>query len=307
MREAVGARRFRLPIAGAVEAPETEAASAWPPSPPRPSFAPGDIHLFRVGLDVPDHRLQRLHRFLATGERARAERFHDSRDARRYVVGRATLRSVLARYLVCAPVEVVIATEASGRPIVPSACRHGPLFFNVTHAGDLALVAVTGIAPIGVDVEEIHEIAEMERLADRFFSPEESRALRELPGDLRTAAFFRCWTRKEAVLKATGEGLAGDLGRFEVTLDPAPARVVRWDGRSGRSAGWNLRHLAPAPGFVGALALRGPIRSLRMWSWPPDGRVNPPRPASRPEPAGPRRWSMASPESPHAEDAPGAE
>ena len=304
--QGVGAKTLRAPDSGALETYSTEMASTWPPPPLRSSLAPGDVHVFRAGLDVPDDRLQRLRRFLAPAELARAGHFHRRRDGHRYVVGRATLRMVLARYLACAPAQVVVETEESGRPFVPAACRRGSLFFNITHAGDLALVALTGTGPIGVDVEEIHEIAEVESLADRFFSSAESRALREIPSDLRIAAFFRCWTRKEAVLKATGEGLAGDLSRFAVNLDRGNARVVRWEGRPGRASGWNLRHLAPAPGFVGALALRGPIGNVLTWSWPPDGRFSAPRPASPRWPAGPRQRSTAFPESPHAEDAPAA-
>lgn len=217
-----------------------------------------EVHIWRAWLDQPSEVVQELHEVLDGDERGRAERFRFERDRRRFVVGRGRLRLILGRYLSAAPADLRFAYGAHGKPTVAGAADGRPLCFNVSHSDALAVYAVTRGRQLGVDVEAVRPMPDAEQLAARFFSPRENAAWRALgPGD-KPAAFFRCWTRKEAFLKATGQGLAQPLDAFDVTLAPeAPARLLYVAGDPEAAARWTLRDLAPAAGYVAALAVEG--------------------------------------------------
>ena len=130
------------------------------------------------------------------------------------------------------------------------------LEFNLSHSGAKAIVGVTTLAPIGVDIEYARAISDMSALAQRFFSPREQQAFENLPAALRPEGFFNCWTRKESFIKATGEGLQRPLDSFDVSLTPnAPARIESIDGDSASAAQWTLRHFSVAPDYIIALAV----------------------------------------------------
>jgi 4'-phosphopantetheinyl transferase len=146
-----------------------------------------------------------------------------------------------------------------------------PLHFNLAHAGGRALFAFTRTAEIGVDLENVREVEEMECIADRYFAAPEAAALRALPRELRVGAFFRIWTRKEAVVKAIGDGLGRPLDHFAVTAQVDSPLEIRWlvdDANSG--AGWSLHHLDPGPDFVGAVALQHPVALVESRWLPPE-------------------------------------
>jgi 4'-phosphopantetheinyl transferase len=162
------------------------------------------------------------------------------------------VRILLAHYLGCPPNEIELICGPKGKPALRDSYR---LRFNASHSGQMALYAFTLGCELGVDMEELRELAGAESIAARFFSTAEVSELLSLkPGD-RALAFFRCWTRKEAYVKAIGDGLAIPLNRFRVTLLPgAPARFVQIASDMGIASDWTLHHLEPAPGYVGALA-----------------------------------------------------
>jgi 4'-phosphopantetheinyl transferase len=141
------------------------------------------------------------------------------------------------------------------------------LHFNLAHSGELALLALTRAGEVGVDVERIRPMPDALELAARFFSPREVAALQTVPPDDANAAFFRLWTRKEAWLKATGEGIAESLARVEVTCRAEEAcRVVAIGGDAAAAAEWSLHSLEPAAGCLGALAIRRRDVRLRCWT-----------------------------------------
>ncbi len=145
-----------------------------------------------------------------------------------------------------------------GKPLLADETGASGLRFNLTHSHGLALLAVTRGREIGVDVERIRDNLEGEKLAERFFSPREVAALRSLPPELRREAFFHCWTRKEAYIKAVGKGLSLPLDQFDVTLHPGePAALLATRHDSEEAQRWSMRSLAPGEGYVGALARRG--------------------------------------------------
>jgi 4'-phosphopantetheinyl transferase len=223
-----------------------------------------DVHLWSLSLDPPETELHRLESLISAEETALAERFVFPLDHRRYVAAHGLLRLVLARCLDTIPAAVTFRRNADGKPRLAHPER---LRFNLSHSGLLGLLAVSAKREVGVDVEEIHDIDNIEDLAKTCFSPAEQAALAALPAEQRSWAFFAGRTRKEAFLKALGDGLSRPLDSFTVSLAPAePAKLLRVEVAPRTSESYAIRSLEPAPGYLGALAVDGPeVRVL--WRW----------------------------------------
>ena len=221
------------------------------------------VHVWVTPLTATPQRLAALYATLAPDERQRADRFLAAHAREQFVIARATLRQILGRYVGAAPADLRFVTDGNGKP----ALSGRELFFNVSHSGGLAVYAMTRRGEVGIDVEQLRPRAALLDMADRFFAPAEAWAIRSLPPDRREEAFFHVWTRKEAFLKAMGLGLTHGLERFEVSVPPDdPARVLHIDGDPAAGARWSLAALAPAPGFVGTLAIESSVRvELREW------------------------------------------
>jgi 4'-phosphopantetheinyl transferase len=229
--------------------------SNWVPA--TASLAAGEIHLWTADLDSPTNSPEDLWALLSPDERLRAARYHFARDRRRYLTGRGILRRLLGRTLGLPPATIEFRYGPHGKPALAD-LQAGDLRFNLAHAEGLAVYAIARQREIGVDVERVRPLKDTETLARRFFSRGEYEALRALPEPSRLAAFFACWTRKEATLKARGDGLALPLDRFEVSVDPArPARLLSVDGSPAEASRWGLHSFTPAPGHIAALAIEG--------------------------------------------------
>ncbi|NNE99542.1 MAG: 4'-phosphopantetheinyl transferase superfamily protein [Pyrinomonadaceae bacterium] len=141
--------------------------------------------------------------------------------------------------------------------------------FNVSHTDKISLLAFTKETEIGVDLERLDRKIEVEEIAKRFFAPAEIRRLLALPSERRPIGFFNCWTRKEAIIKALGTGLAMPLDKYEVSLSSKSEKVKLIETHGGQEdvQEWSLFSLAPKPGYVGAVALKGPVEDLKCWSW----------------------------------------
>jgi 4'-phosphopantetheinyl transferase len=182
------------------------------------------------------------------------------------MAGRGALRHILAGYLGCAPAEIGFSYTAYGKPFLRNEEKHG-LRFNLSHSEDQALLAVTRGRVVGVDIEQIRPDFATEEIAKRFFSEREWKELRGLPAAERTTAFFRCWTRKEAFIKAVGEGLSFPLDAFAVSLAPGEPAALRWlrtDKDGARR--WRLEDIAAPAGFLAALAVEGEVSRVVMQS-----------------------------------------
>ncbi len=166
------------------------------------------------------------------------------------------MRDTLGRYLQIAPEKVEFTYNSRGKPALsPSRSGRG-LHFNLAHSEDLALLAITSVGAIGADVESIRPVKDVDDLVARFFSPRESELFQKLPDKQKPPAFFNLWTRKEALLKATGQGITGSLSEVEVAFLPGEeARVLAMSGAPETATRWMLRELVPASGFVGAVAI----------------------------------------------------
>lgn len=235
-----------------------------------PLLLPGAVHIWRAWLDVPPELLNELGSALAPDERARAARFRRERDRCRYAAGRGILRALLARYLGVAPEEPAFRYGAHGRPELAGQVEDAGLRFNLSHSDGLALYAFARGRDVGIDVEAVRDDVATLKLARRFFSPAESAALQRLREEDRTEGFFACWTRKEAFLKARGDGLSLPLDSFEVTLAPGePAALLRTHWDAAEAARWSMAALSPAEGFKAALAVAGQRPEIRCFQWSP--------------------------------------
>ncbi|HEY3919480.1 MAG TPA: 4'-phosphopantetheinyl transferase superfamily protein [Stellaceae bacterium] len=226
---------------------------------------PETIEHWVVPLDVPPATEEAARALLSAEERARADRFVFARDRRRHTIAHAAMRVLLSAYTGSAPGDIRFATLAHGKPVLET---HTGLHFNLSHSGERALLGVTTLAEIGVDIEFRRVVADRDAIARSYFAAGEYRALEGLASDLRDLGFFLCWTRKEAYVKAVGDGISLGLDRFEVTLEPGTAaRFLTLDGSAEAAAAWSLHQLDPAPGYVGATAIRGHPKGLLGWTF----------------------------------------
>ncbi len=241
--------------------------------PPRSPVAglelrPGEIHVWAVRLDPPPEQVERLGRSLAAEEWERASRFRFDKHRRQYVVGRGALRTLLAAYLRERPEAIRFRYGPRGKPFLESPLDAGGLQFNLSNSDELALVGFVNGPEIGVDVEFLRPMPDCEQISERFFSESERQVLRGIPGPRKEETFFNCWTRKEAYLKAVGEGLAAPLDSFDVTLAPGdPPRMLTLEGDAERAARWFFHHLIPAEKYVGAVAIEGGAWEVKAWSF----------------------------------------
>jgi 4'-phosphopantetheinyl transferase len=216
-----------------------------------------EVHLWRCSLDLPLASLDEEYAVLASDEIERARRYKFTRDRRRFVAARSFLRRTLAEYLSVSPLEISFVYGAFGKPGLSRRPDGARVEFNMSHSADLAILAISRGPEVGVDVEQVIQVPELQGTASRFFSAYENAALNEVPAENRNFAFYCCWTRKEAFLKALGHGLAHSLDSFDVSLDEERPKLVAVRSDRGAPSEWTLFHLCPAPGYVAALAVKG--------------------------------------------------
>jgi 4'-phosphopantetheinyl transferase len=222
------------------------------------------VELWPVRLDASDVVFARFRRILAPDEAARAARFRFDHLRRSFILSRGALRILLGNYLSVAPGGIRFCYGSKGKPALADPV---PIQFNASHSGALALFAFTLGCEVGVDVEQIRRLQDMQEIASRFFCSEETAELMSLPSDERERAFFFCWTRKEAYVKAVGEGLSIPLDGFRVTLRPnEPARFIHLAHDTSATEAWTLHSVDPAPHYAAALAYRDLPRPVRMLS-----------------------------------------
>ncbi|WP_158498780.1 4'-phosphopantetheinyl transferase superfamily protein [Magnetospira sp. QH-2] len=208
---------------------------------------------------------------LSPEERDHAARLHRAGDRRRYQSAHGFLRRVLAAYCGRPARDLAFSLGPHGKPRLAGTAAAGGLHFNLTHGASEVMVAVARHREPGVDVEAVAGIPDdFEKLAQAWFTEGEARDLQALSKDRRRQAFAAAWTRKEAVVKALGVGLSLEPDRVEVTIDPdQPIRLLSLDGDRHQADNWNIYHLEPSPGHVGALAVSGPPPRIVARRWIP--------------------------------------
>jgi 4'-phosphopantetheinyl transferase len=233
-----------------------QTASAWP------ELGGAEVHVWAVALGDARGSLAEHCSVLTDDEARRAETFRQTGHRERAQLTRGILRQLLAQYLAADPRKLELSTGAHGKPLL----RHHPLHFNVSHSADCAVFAFTRAGEIGVDIERVRDDMPRQReIAAKYFSAQEAAQLDALPERERNAGFFRCWTRKEAYIKARGDGIFAGLQSFAVSIGPADARLLH---SADERACW-MAALPEFAGCVGAVAVFANACSLSCWRLEP--------------------------------------
>ena len=184
------------------------------------------------------------------------------RDRRRYLVAHLALHEILLGYLPSAPAGLSFDIGANGKPRLSQALAPSGIEFNLSHSSEIALLAVCHGREVGVDIEYVKEDFEFQEVAERFFTAREVAAMRGLPQILQRQAFFKCWTSKEAFLKAKGTGLSGALDEVEIALFSEQQVAI-----SAAVPGWTLMELNSIDGYEAALVIEESPVSIHYYLW----------------------------------------
>ena len=227
-----------------------------------PVLTSNDVHIWFVQTNDQIISFEDFESLLSSAERDRALRFKFEADRRRYVIAHAALRWILSSYLNSPAQGLEFASGPYGKPKLAAIHAHSGVDFNLSHSHEVALIAVTEGREIGVDVEWIKKDFAFGEVAERFFTEREVAALHSLPDNFQREAFYKCWTSKEAFLKAKGTGLSGQLDEVEILFVPEEGVRV-----NVTIPNWTLEELHPCDGYAGALAVQGPECRLKCFQW----------------------------------------
>jgi 4'-phosphopantetheinyl transferase len=228
----------------------------------------GDVHVWRIPLDVSQDIVADLAPLLSDEENARAKQILCEEAGRRFVVAHGALRRILSRYLDERPEQIRFVTDAQGKPHLASHADASTLCFSLSHSGEFALLAVTKDRDVGVDIERIRPVSAWREIAARYFSKREREALWSLSNDRALEAFFQGWTRKEAYSKALGQGVSQLWRQFSVSLTlDAATELLGAKLEAGAEAQFTLCPLEPDSGYVAAVAAQGVKWHLSCWQW----------------------------------------
>ena len=223
-----------------------------------------EIHVWLVRADLGSYCIRCGHDLLSLSEQERATRFKFEDDRRRYIVAHAVLRLLLSRYVNISAGDLNFFASANGKPFLAAAPAAANIQFNLSHSHEVVLIAVTQGREIGVDVEWAKEGFAFGEVAERFFTAREVAALHALPSELQRKTFYRCWTSKEAFLKAKGIGLSGELDEVVISFTPEEGVHI-----SAIVPNWTLIELNPPHGYAGAVAVEGSEAEVKCFQWQP--------------------------------------
>jgi 4'-phosphopantetheinyl transferase len=244
---------------------KANSTTIWLQPPGELDLQPRQVDVWRISLDLAIASAKSIESHLSSDESQRAARFHFPEDRDRYIVAHGCLRNVLSRYLHSRPDQLIFATNEYGKPVLPD----NKLEFNLSHSGDFALIALAWERQVGVDVERIRPDLSTEAIARRYFSQREVSELLALPPEQREIAFFRCWTRKEAYIKAKGLGLSLPLESFDVSLTPNEPAILHATRPDAKEASlWKLLSLEVDARYASAVAVEScQDLEFRLWDW----------------------------------------
>jgi 4'-phosphopantetheinyl transferase len=224
-----------------------------------------NVQVWVKNLDLPLEQIQNFEKTLSDDEKERAMRFRFVEHRRRFMVARGGLREILGRYLNLAPQDVRFEYDAKGKPSLCSSFGESSLQFNVSHSQELALYGFVKSQRIGVDLEYVRTVKDLEHLAQRFFCPSEVAILKTLPSSEKEKAFFGMWTAKEAYLKAIGEGIGGGLDQVEVAIASGKVQVLKSIAGDKQVVNqWRLWSFFPKPDYVATIAVEDVDQALSL-------------------------------------------
>jgi 4'-phosphopantetheinyl transferase len=234
----------------------------WSPGDTFPALATGELHVWQIPLDRSEKDRSLLFGYLSNDERARAARFHFNVHREQFIVGRGILRTILGGYLNLEPGKLTFAYGMRGKPGLPDQA----LRFNLAHSGGLGVLALTRHGELGIDIEQLRPMENWVGVMSSFFSIAEQEAIRSLPDELGLSAFFTCWTRKEAYVKAIGAGIGVPLDRFNVSVVPgSEPRLLHVEGNEAESSRWHFQNLPLPAGYIGVVAHEGKVDAVRQF------------------------------------------
>jgi 4'-phosphopantetheinyl transferase len=240
----------------------------WRPPHARMLLRNHEIDIWRAHLDQPPPVFDLLLQTLSSDERVRSGKYHFERDRKRFIASRGILRMILSAYLQTNPGRIEFKYSSHGKPMLEELARIKNLNFSLSHSAGLALYALVCDQEIGVDLEQIRPVPEMEQIASNLFSHWESEVFHALPEATKLEAFFNCWTRKEAYVKARGDGLSLAPDQFTVSFIPGKtAELLGCDEGLHETTDWSISAFEPFPGFTAALAVRGCNWVIKYWAW----------------------------------------
>jgi 4'-phosphopantetheinyl transferase len=218
-----------------------------------------EVHVRIASLDCPQSDTKYFDNILAEDEINRANRFNFKKDRERFVAGRGLLRMILSSYVGMPAHEIIFIYGCHGKPGLRRQDGRPAIEFNLAHSAGTAIYAITRDRPVGIDIELVNHEFPIESVAERFFSKVEVAAFRSLPRDMQRIAFFKCWTRKEAFIKALGDGLSCPLSDFDVSLMPGqPAELLHIRGASEEASRWYMEDIESVAGYAAAIVFSGP-------------------------------------------------
>jgi 4'-phosphopantetheinyl transferase len=239
----------------------------WPVVSETVALTADEVHVWAVPLACRG-ALDELWAILSSDERRRAGRFRFDLPRQRFIVARARLRALLGRYLNVVAAEIALTEGANGKPRLAPRTSATPLYFNVAHSGELALIAVVAGCEVGVDVERLRPIRRWEEISSRYFHADDIRAILATAALEQPKAFLQCWTGKEAVLKAIGTGLSGPLTSFHVPIDEQVAHWLQVPfGEPATAIDVWLQRLEPHRDYAAAVAVAGEKRRVRCYTF----------------------------------------
>lgn len=230
-----------------------------------PTLEKYEAHVWCADLNFSEEEIPKFFELLSEEEKNRAQRFHFTKDRTHFIAARSLLRKILAQYVNIAPEKLQFIYNAFGKPALQ---HHADLQFNLSHSHSVALFAITREQSIGVDIEFMERNCDIDAIVERYFSANEYLIIKNLSGREKIQAFFNGWARKEAFLKALGEGLSYPLAQVEVTLNSAiPAKIIALHDIKLNLVDWHLQALDPLPHYAAALVVKGNLQSVKTGLW----------------------------------------
>lgn len=246
----------------------------WESPENRPGPLGKDVHVWLADMSTGSHRIDFFAALLSPDETARAERFVFEKDRKKYTIARGILRLLLADYTRMVPREILIGQKEKGKPFLMSSCDY-PLKFNLSHAGDYAIYGFSENRELGIDIEQFKPMLDREQIVSRFFSKEEVEAYFRLPEKDRVRAFFSCWTRKEAFIKAIGDGLHYSLDSFSVPVEPDVLSDMEILVGGLKEEKWSMHDIPLAHDhYVSSIAIEGKGYQIKCRPWGISARIS---------------------------------
>jgi 4'-phosphopantetheinyl transferase len=226
-----------------------------------------EVHIWCADLNLPEISLEQLVNNLSADEQTRAARFIHAQDRSHFIAARAILRDILSRYCKIVPNEIKFNYSAKGKPLLTLEANQPKLFFNLSHSHDLALYAVTNLDRIGVDIEYTRRNIDALEIAERFFSKNEIESLHSLSASEQLIGFYKIWTRKEAYVKAIGEGISHSLDQFSVSISSGKSAVMFDASEPRLNHNWFIYDIPIMGDYEAAIAMLSNDILMQKWCW----------------------------------------